>query len=345
MTFRGRSIGEIAQTNRKQMLIIACALVVAVAYGLLVPTNYLICVGISILTFAALGTAWNIIGGYAGQNCWCMASFMSMGSYASVLFYSYFKISPWISMWVGVAVAVMLAFILGNIAFKHRGIYFTLMTTSLSEITRLCLIFFKDVTGGSSGAMVPFNRKNVGLKYLIFTSDNAFYWIMLVVLILCLLASCWIKNSRLGYYLRAIGSDQDAAESVGLNIRKCKLQAFIYSAIMASIIGTFYAFYLTYIDPVTIAATAVSTKMGTVAIVGGIGTLWGPVIGALVLIPLSELANMLLGSSGSGMLLYGLALIIVITRCPNGIISLFTKNHELSANPVVRAFQKKKKKV
>ena len=135
MTFRGRSIGEIAQTNKKQLLIIACALVVAVAYGLLVPTNYLICVGISILTFAALGTAWNIIGGYAGQNCWCMASFMSMGSYASVLFYSYFKISPWISMWVGVAVAVMLAFILGNIAFKHRGIYFTLMTTSLSEIT------------------------------------------------------------------------------------------------------------------------------------------------------------------------------------------------------------------
>lgn len=339
-----KKLAAFLQTNKRNIVILACILAAVIAYGLFVPTNYLICVGISIMTFAALGTAWNIIGGYAGQNCWCMASFMSMGSYASVLLYSEYRISPWVSMWLGVAIAVLLAFILGNITFKHRGIYFTLMTTSLSEITRLCLIYFKDITGGSGGAMVPFNRKFMGLKYLIFQSDETFYWIMLVVLILCLLASWRIKNSRLGYYLRAIGSDQDAAESLGINIRKCKLLAFIFSAMMASIIGTFYAFYLTYIDPATIAATAVSTKMGSVAIVGGIGTLWGPVIGSLVLIPLSELANMLLGSSGAGMLLYGLALVIVITLKPDGIISLFSKNDSPIANPLLRRRAERREK-
>ncbi len=330
--------------SRGNLWAIVIVLAVVVLYGLFAPTNYLICVGISIMTFAALGTAWNIIGGYAGQNCWCMASFMSMGCYASVLGYSNFHISPWIGMWVGVLVAVLLALLLGNIAFKHRGIYFTLMTTSLSEITRLCLIYFKDVTGGSGGAWVSFNRKNMGLKNLIFQSDETFYWIMLVVLALCVMASWRIKQSRLGYYLRAIGSDQDAAESLGLNIRRCKLLAFVFSAIMASIIGTFYAFYLTYIDPATVAATAVSTKMGSIAIVGGVGTICGPLIGSLVLIPLSEVANMLLGSSGAGMLLYGLALVLVITLRPGGIISFFQRDEQILANPVLRKLAQRKDK-
>ncbi len=184
----------------------------------------------------------------------------------------------------------------------------------------------------------------MGLKNLIFQSDETFYWIMLVVLALCVMASWRIKQSRLGYYLRAIGSDQDAAESLGLNIRRCKLLAFVFSAIMASIIGTFYAFYLTYIDPATVAATAVSTKMGSIAIVGGVGTIGGLLIGSLVLIPLSEVANMLLGSSGAGMLLYGLALVLVITLRPGGIISFFQRDEQILANPVLRKLAQRKDK-
>ena len=338
-----KKLADYVQMQRRQGLTMLLVLAAVVAYGLFIPSNYLVGVGISVLTFAALGTAWNIIGGYAGQSCWCMASFMSMGAYAGVLSYNYLRLSPWISMFIGIAAAVLLALIIGNIAFKHRGIYFTLLTSSISEITRLCLIFFQDFTGGSRGATVPFNRRNLGLKYLIFESDETFYWIMLVVLILCLLASWCIKRSRLGYYLRALGADQDAAASLGINIRKSKLLAFIYSAIMASVIGTFYAFYLTYIDPLTMAATAVSTKMGSMAIVGGVGTIWGPLIGALVLVPLSEIANIILGSSGAGMLLYGLALVLVITLCPGGIISLFSKDeNRFIALPLLKKMAKRK---
>ena len=324
--------------------ILAIIVVVCAIYVSVVPTNYLVCVGISVLAFASLSTAWNIIGGYAGQNCWCLASFMAMGSYSSVMLYYYFDINPWLSMWVGVVVAAIVSVIIGTIAFKHRGIFFTLLTTSCSEIIRLCLIYFKQYTGGSNGLWVTFNRKKIGMLNLIFSEDTPFFWIMMFVLLFCLIMSWSIKRSKLGYYLRAIGSDQDAAQSLGIDIRRSKLLAFLFASIMASIIGTVYGFYLAYIDPTTVAATAISTKIGAIAIVGGVGTLWGPPLGALILIPLSEISNKLLGASGSGMLLYGLTLVIVIIARPMGIISFFQKDgsRTLNTNPLFKRLAYKK---
>ena len=139
-----------------------------------------------------------------------------------------------------------------------------------------------------------------------------------------------IENTRLGYYLRAIGADQDAAESLGIDAFKVKMQAFVISAMLASIVGTFFAYFLCYIDPTTVGALAISTKIGAMAIVGGIGTLFGPLIGAAVLVPMTEISSMLLGSSGSGMLLYGAVMLLIIILRPGGVISFFYKGNNIT---------------
>ena len=127
--------------------------------------------------------------------------------------------------------------------------------------------------------------------------------------------------------MRAIRADEDAAESLGIQSYKVKMKAFSISAVMASVVGVFFAYYLTYIDPNAVGALSISTKIGAMAIVGGIGTLYGPLIGAAVLIPMTEISNILLGSTGSGMLLYGLVMLLIIILRPGGVISFFRKDN------------------
>lgn len=315
--------------QKKKRTITAGVLVLLVAllaaYPQLVSTNYYVSVGVSFLVFAALGSCWNIIGGYAGQTCWCMASFMAIGSYTGFILDKTFGISPWIGLLVAAVVSALAAYVIGMISFRHRGVFFSLITIAFTEVIRILLIYAKPFTGGANGLFVTYKQDS--LLRLTFRSDKVLYYILLAVLILSVYVSWKVKTSRLGYYLRAISADQDAVESLGIDSYKAKMRAFIISAVMASAIGLFYAYFLCYIDPTTVSALAVSTKIGSVAIVGGIGTLFGPVIGAAILIPLTELANVLLGSTGSGMLLYGAVLMIVIIFRPGGVMSFFQKDY------------------
>lgn len=316
------------QISKKKQAIhagILVLLVVALAlYPLIVRTNYYVSVGVSFLVFAALGTCWNIVGGYAGQVCWCMASFMAIGSYSGFILDKMFGISPWISLLVAAALSALVAYIIGKISFRHRGVFFSLITIAFTEVIRILLIYAKPFTGGANGLFVTYKQDS--LLRLTFRSDKVLYYILLAVLVISVFVSWKVKTSKLGYYLRAISSDQDAVESLGIDSYKVKMKAFIISAVMASVIGLFYAYFLCYIDPTTVSALAVSTKIGSVAIVGGIGTLFGPIIGAAILIPLTEIANVLLGSTGSGMLLYGAVLMVVIIFRPGGVMSFFQKD-------------------
>ena len=164
------------------------------------------------------------------------------------------------------------------------------------------------------------------LAKLTFSSDKAFFYLMMVVTAIVIFIAWRIENMRLGYYLRAIRADEDATESLGIAAYKVKLQAFAIAAMMASVVGTFFAYFLCYIDPNTVGALAISTKIGAMAIVGGIGTLFGPLVGAAILIPLTEISNILLGSTGSGMLLYGAVMLLIIILRPGGVVSFFRKN-------------------
>lgn len=313
------------KAKTSHILIPLILLAMLCALPLVAKSNYLISVAVSCCTFACLGTAWNIIGGYGSQISWCHASFVAIGAYTSYLMFAHFQVSPWVSMLLGAVISALFAFFIGYVSFRLRGPFFSLCTIAFAEITRCILLYWKDLTKGANGLVVTY--KGANLRNLQFTNDIPFFYLMLLLLIVCLFISWRIKESKQGHYLRAIKSDEDAAESLGINTSNIKLVAFVISAALTSIIGTIYAFFLTYIDPTSMAGLDLSIKIGSMSIVGGIGTLWGPVIGAFVLVTLTEIANILLGTSGSGILLYGLALIIVTIFRPDGIISFFTKNN------------------
>lgn len=291
-------------------------------------SNYIVSVGVLFFIYASLGTTWNIISGYAGQICWCMASFVAIGAYASFILDVRLGVNPWIGMFIGMLVSAGVSLIIGAVSFKHRGVFFSLVTIGFTEIVRILLIYFKGFTGGSNGLYVTYRENN--LAKLTFDTDTPMFYIMMVVTVVIVFIAWRIENTRLGYYLRAIGADQDAAESLGIDAFKVKMQAFVISAMLASIVGTFFAYFLCYIDPTTVGALAISTKIGAMAIVGGIGTLFGPLIGAAVLVPMTEISSMLLGSSGSGMLLYGAVMLLIIILRPGGVISFFYKGNNIT---------------
>ena len=309
--------------NKRTLGGMGILVILACIFPALTDSNYLISVGVTLFTYAALGTAWNIIGGYAGQTCWCLASFMAIGAYTSFILKIHFDLSPWLGIFAGMALSAMLSLVIGLVSFKQRDMFFSLMTIAFSEIIRVVLIYAKELTGGSNGIFITYRENS--LWQLTLRSDKTFFYIMLVVLIVVIMISYYVEQSRLGYYLRSIRADQDAAESLGINSYRAKLKSFVISAMAAAAIGTFYGFFLTYLDPTTVSSLNVSTKIGTMAIVGGLGHLFGPLIGAAILIPMTEVANALLGSSGSGMLLYGAVLLAVIIFKPGGVISFFKR--------------------
>lgn len=312
----------------KNYLKIAALPVIAVLLALVpvfAPSNYIISVGVLFFIYASLGTCWNIICGYAGQICWCMASFVAIGAYTSFILDVKLGVIPWVGMIAGMVISGGVSMLIGLVSFRHRGVFFSLVTIGFTEIVRILLIYFKGVTGGSNGLYVTYRTNS--LAKLTFSSDKTFFYLMMVVTVLVIFVAWRIENTRLGYYLRAIRADEDATESLGIQAYKVKMKAFAISAMMASVVGTFFAYFLCYIDPNAVSALAISTKIGAMAIVGGIGTLFGPLIGAAVLIPLTEISNILLGSTGSGMLLYGLVMLLIIILRPGGVISFFRKDN------------------
>jgi len=292
----------------------------------LIKNNYLTAVIITCFTFGALGVAWNLIGGYGAQISWCHAAFVATGAYTSFILNKRFGISPFVCIPIGILLAFLISTAIGYGTLKLRGPFFSIATIAFAEILRVLLLYFKGVTGGASGLYVTYRENS--FANLTFSNDIPFYYIMLVALIIVLLITAFFEKSKTGYYLGAIKGDEDAAISLGIPAFKIKLRAFQLSAVIAAAIGTFYAFFLTYIDPASICGMDLSVKIGVVAIVGGIGTLWGPVVGAFVIIPLIELASNLVGQQGGTNLLYGLALMVVVILRSDGLLSIYTEFKE-----------------
>lgn len=326
MNARGKTISRILG---------AIAFLALVITPLLTENKYLITVMATFFVFACLGSAWNLIGGYAAQISWCHAAFVAIGAYTSVILYNRSGITPWLGMLVGMGISALTSVIIGSVSFRLRGPFFSLSTIAFAELVRVFLNWAKELTKGSSGLVVTYRRDS--FLSLTFSSPKSFYYILLGFLVVTLAVVWLVERSRLGYYLKAIKADEDAVLSLGINSNIVKLKAFLISALIASAIGTVYAFFMSYIDPTSVGGLDLSTKIGSMAIVGGLGTLIGPVLGAAFLVPLSEIANILLGTSGSGMLLYGLMLILVFTYRPKGIRSFFVKERKYSAKAPTRA--------
>jgi branched-chain amino acid transport system permease protein len=308
-------------SGAKMILLVGLA-VVMLALPEIVTNSFALDILIRILLFSFIGVAWNLMGGYAKQLSLGHAAYFGLGAYTSTLMQIDFDISPWIGMVAGGAVAALASLPIGWLCFRLRGPYFTIATIATAQALMLIFLKFRDFAWGAEGTTIP----NLGSAPLMlqFEGKAAYYYVALGLLALGLLVTFLIERSFIGYYLVAIGEDEDAAEAIGVNAPRIKRDIYMISAFLTALAGTFYVQYIYFIDPATAFNFNISIEAALVSIVGGIGTLWGPVIGTVLLETTSALLQSWLGSSTGGVQLtvYSLILMAVILWRPTGLMGV-----------------------
>ncbi len=275
-----------------------------------------------ICVYGALATAWNIVGGYAGQLSLGHAVFYGVGSYTATLLVINFGITPWLGMFVGAGISALVAVMIAYPTFRLRGPFFALATIAVLEVFKLLTVHQSDWTGGAAGLSVPLN---IGLEWMIFRQKWAYLLVAFGMLVVAIWVTWWIRHSRLGFYLVAVREREFAAPAVGINTVNVKLSAAVISAMLTSIVGSFHAMYLTFIEPSAAFSLELSIQIAMFALIGGLGSVVGPLAGTILVVPIAELARGWLGSFGSGMhgFIYGVVLVLVVLTMPRGIVGQF----------------------
>jgi branched-chain amino acid transport system permease protein len=291
---------------------------------LVLRTGFEVDIAVRVLLFAFIGVAWNLMGGYAKQLSLGHAAYFGLGAYTSTLLLIKFGISPWIGLIAGGVVAMLASLPIGWLCFRLRGPYFAIATIATAQVLMLLFLKFRDFAWGAEGTTIPF-LGNAPLM-MQFSGKAPYYYIALALLVLGLVVTYAIERSWMGNYLVAVGEDEDAAEAVGVNAPRIKRDIYLISAFLTALAGTFYVQYIYFIDPNMAFSFNVSVEAALVSIVGGIGTLWGPVLGTILLEPTSALLQSWLGASHGGVQLtvYALILIAVILWRPTGLLGLLT---------------------
>jgi branched-chain amino acid transport system permease protein len=297
---------------------------IAIALPLVVSNRFAIDIFIRVLLFAFIGVAWNLMGGYAKQLSLGHAAYFGLGAYTSTILLIRFGISPWIGILAGGVVAMLASLPIGALCFRLRGPYFAIATIATAQVLMLLFLKFRDFAWGAEGTTMP-NLGNAPLM-MQFDAKAAYYYIALALLAIGLAITYRIERSWMGYYLVALGEDEDAAEAVGINVLRIKRHIYLVSAFLTALAGTFYVQYIYFIDPSTAFSFNISVEAALVSIVGGIGTLWGPVLGTVLLEATSALLQSWLGGGHGGVQLtvYSLILIAVILWRPAGLIGVLT---------------------
>ncbi|HET9492022.1 MAG TPA: branched-chain amino acid ABC transporter permease [Methylomirabilota bacterium] len=278
---------------------------------------------IMIFLYGALATAWNILAGYCGQISLGHAVYFGIGAYTSTFLVREAALTPWLGMLVGAALAVVVSQAIGYPVFRLRGHYFAIATIGFGEIVQTAVLNW-DLVGGARGLFVPIKRPDSLLNLQFHDSKAVYYYLALGLLALALGATRWIERSRRGYYFRAIKEDQDAAASLGVRVAREKHAAMAASAALTALGGTFWAQYVLFIDPESVFPLSLSILICLVAVMGGVGSLWGPLLGAVVLVPLSEGTRVLLGGTGKALdlLIYGALIMAIAVFQPAGLMGL-----------------------
>lgn len=293
-------------------------------YPLVFSDPFYVDIGVTFLLAAISASAWNVVGGYAGQVSVGHSMFFGLGAYAPLLLYTLFKWPPMAGIPVGIAASVALAVVIGVPTFRLTGHYFSMATIAVAELIR---IFFGTWTlvGAAIGLQGPATAR--GWWDLTFRSELPYYYIFLAVLALLLCFTFAVERRRFGYYLRAIKAGERAARSLGVPVQQTKIKALVFSAAFTSVAGSLYSIKTGFIDPESGFGILVSVQMVIIAALGGAGTLFGPLVGALILIPLQTATNTWFGGGGSGLtyILYG-GIIVVIARFePGGVFELWDR--------------------
>lgn len=309
----------------------ACILVAIVALGLPLVIRSATYLHILILLYfyAYLTTSWNLVGGFAGVLPLGHAAFVGIGAYASTVLFLQYGISPWIGMLVGGILATIVGVLIGLPTFKMRGAYFALATIAFAEGIRVMIENIDRlgpfVLNGPRGLQIP--PLDLGMVNFMFASKEPYYYIILLMLVAVLALTYSISRSKLGYYLNAGGEEPEAAMALGVNVARAKLIAMAMSSFLTALAGTFYAQFTLYIHPKSVISLDLSFEIAFIALIGGRGSIAGPVLGALLLRPVSDFSRIYFGDTlpGLHLIIFGVVLILVMIYQPRGLQEPLTR--------------------
>jgi branched-chain amino acid transport system permease protein len=301
-----------------------------------VANNYVLSLLTLMLFFAYTGQAWNILMGFAGQLSLGHSLYLGVGAYTAAALYFHFGVGPWAGLWAAMTLCVLLGAFLGFLAFRYgiSGVYFALLTIAFAEFTRIGFDHFTWV-GGSAGLFLKVAQRNRVDLFNLRGTPEMFYYVMLALVAAAFALCAWLLRRRPGYYWQAIRENEEAAQALGIEVFKWKMLAMMISAAMTALAGVFVAFYYNNIFPENIFQIGRSIEIILGPIIGGVGTLFGPIVGAAVLTLLADGVTEALTAlgwqfPGLKQLIYGVVLLIFVAIRPQGIWPVLARKLKLS---------------
>ena len=320
----------------KRSLIVAACAVLFVLYPLLFagdgawirPSNYALNLGTIILLTAFIGQSWNLAGGFAGLTSFGHALFFGTGAYCSTILQTRYGINPWIGWLASIGSGALIGGVLGFFAFRAglRGSYFALVTLAMAEMFRI-LANSVEITRGGLGILIELDRRPANMQ---FADPIWFYYLALAMVAVSIAVAIWLRRARFGARLAAIRENEDAARALGVDVVREKIKVLALSGAMCAAGGTFYAQKYLYIDPWIAYGVDKSVEMLLVSMIGGAGTVYGPLIGSTVLLTLAEVTRALSDAPGLSLIIYGALLIVIVGFLPEGLVRLFRRRKRVA---------------
>jgi len=298
-------------------------LAVAIAFPFVFPSNFMVNFGVLALFYAFIGQSWNIAGGFAGQLSFGHVAFFGVGAYASTIVQMRLGLSPWLGLPASALAGAAVGGIIAALSFRAglKGSYFALITLAFAEVLRIVANSI-GITGGGLGMLIPMKA---GAGNFQFADRSGFYFLILALAVLSIALAEWLQRSRFGAHLAAIRENEDAARALGINVFVEKVKVMVLSGAIGGVGGCFFAQYFLYIDPLIVFGVDKSVEMLLVSMIGGAGTVYGPLVGALLLALVSDVTRVLTQIQGLSLVLYGSLLVVIIAFLPNGLIDLFRR--------------------
>lgn len=298
-------------------------LAVALAFPFVFPSSFMVNFGVLALFYAFIGQSWNIAGGFAGQLSFGHVVFFGVGAYVSTILQMRFGFSPWLGLPASALGGAVVGGVIGVLAFRAglKGSYFALITLAFAEVLRIVANSIS-ITGGGLGMLIPMKA---GAANFQFAERSGFYFLILALTVVSIALAEWLQRSRFGAQLAAIRENEDAARALGINVFAEKVKVMMISGAIGGVGGCFFAQYFLYIDPLIVFGVDKSVEMLLVSMIGGAGTVYGPLVGSVLLALISDVTRVLAKVQGLSLVLYGGLLVVIIAYLPNGLIDLFRR--------------------
>jgi len=306
----------------KQVSFPIIVLIVLILFPLVITQPFPQHVMILVFIFGMIGVAWNIMGGYAGMFSFGQVAFFGIGAYTSSFLLITYHITPWVGLIIGGLVSACVGAAIGYPCSNLRGHYFAIASIAFGEIIRTHFNNWK-LIGAAEGMTLPMLEESFK-NFMFHSTKLPYYYIILAFLIMSLIICYFVATSKMGYYFRAIKESHDVAKVLGINVVRYRLMAIMISAFLTAMAGTFYAQYVLYLDPESVLILPISVQIVLISMLGGAGSIMGPVIGAAILMPVSEVTRVMLGHKGTGMdmMIYGAIITLISVYQPKGVWGL-----------------------